>query len=124
MITVNKIVVGNGRTRVEILITSLDQGLVIYFGGGLSHVGSVVYGEPYMRDDGSFGCTISMINPLKHKEFIIAMELCETLVTTCGIPVVVIGGIHVENATETEIAEIIENVRNVSAKIIEGCSGK
>ncbi len=110
---------GDGRTKVEVILIELDQGVTIYFGGGVTHVGSVVHGEPYQRDDGSFGCTISMINRLKHKECIIATEMCENVVKSTGNPAVVVGGIHVDEATPEEIEIITKNARQLTATIID-----
>ncbi len=115
---------GEGRTQVELILILLDQGVTIYFGGGTSHIGSVVYGEPYRRDDGSFGCTLSMINPLKHKEYLIATEMCKKVVTTTGKPAAVIGGIHVDDATPEEIKTITENANALTTSIIEYLVGK
>ncbi len=111
--------IGKDRTRVLFQITWLKKGLVVIISGGISHIGTVVYGQPYLREKNkTFGCTISMINPPKHKEYIVATEMCRYIVEHLGIPAVITGGIHIENALPEEIEAIKDHCRAAAQKIV------
>ena len=97
---------GEGRCRVWLEKRELDNGLVYVLGGGeQSHIGGVVYNEP-----GKGAETIRIGN---HHDLEVILPIAKASCQRYGKPVVVTGGIHIDNATKDEIDTIIRNCKEL-----------
>ena len=101
---------GNGKYRVWLKRYTIGDDLVYFLGGGEKpHVGSVVVKEP--------GKPVQVILLEGHRDDVvlcpIAEQACEKYQTT----VVVVGGVHVDTASEEEIHLLVENCRSLLQEV-------
>lgn len=119
---VNEISIGNNRTEIRAVVVSVDRGVNLYIGGGEEpHIGTVVICEPRLslRNDGTYSCTTSVHNFLGHKDDLLAVPIAEALCKQLRKPVVITAGIHIDNASQDEIAEFMENIPLLTEKLLE-----
>ena len=95
-----------GKYRVWLKRFSLGSGLVFFLGGGEKpHAGSVVVAEP--------GKPLQVILLAGHRDDVvlrpIAQRACEKYKTT----VVVVGGVHVNQANKEEIDILVKNCHDL-----------
>ncbi|MFX1483902.1 MAG: hypothetical protein ACFFCP_12040, partial [Promethearchaeota archaeon] len=81
------------------------------YGGDEHHIGgaAVAYPTPSHYRDATTVSVSTMTLP-GHKDYIVANTAAETICKALGTPVVVTVGIHYENATKSDIAEIVSVV--------------
>ncbi len=91
-------------------IMILGKDIVITVENENGHIGSVVIGEPYLKDRTTH-VTMSTYNRLSHKDDIIARMYVQELVLKYHCVVTCVCGIHLDNITEEEINEIINWVK-------------
>lgn len=98
---------GEGRHRVWLKVEALDRGRVYVLGGGeRSHVGGAVVMEP-----GGEPRPLVLEGHRDHEVLVpIARAACERH----AVPVVVAGGVHVDDATMEDIETIVENCRELT----------
>lgn len=108
------IVVGSGRTRVQLELRVQGRDFLILVTGGRAHVGAVA------TWDGSNNGPVAVVTELPgHREGPLAGE-CATAIgsaTTGNVAAVV--GIHQDNATTGEIAAIVGHVREGLAELVD-----
>lgn len=94
----------------EAHITRMDRGLVVAIGGGKSHVGTLILAEPResLTGDGSISATSSVLNRTGHLDEVPLRKNAEMLATKLNQPVVVTGGIHLEEIDRDSILKIVE----------------
>ncbi|OPX84766.1 MAG: hypothetical protein A4E53_03823 [Pelotomaculum sp. PtaB.Bin104] len=103
---------GEGRLRIELLVSVTEDGLVVQlFGGEKPHVGAVVLSlpRPGLNDLAKISCNTTIIPLLGHKDDEVAKPVAEEIAVKCGKPVVVVAGIHIEHAGPEEIKMLIKN---------------
>ncbi|MGE5483574.1 MAG: UbiX family flavin prenyltransferase [Ignavibacteriales bacterium] len=108
--------VGSGRMKVWGRVWRMHGGLVVgLFGGESPHVGSVVLSIPRasLSDPKMVSSTSSVINLPSHKEEEVVRPVAEGLTRTTGVPVVCIGGVHIDRCSSAEVAELVANCREV-----------
>ena len=97
---------GEGRCRVWLEKRELEDGLVYVLGGGeSSHIGGVIYNEP--------GKPLELIEIGSHHDPEVLIPIAKASCQRYGKPVVVTGGIHIDNATKDEIDTIINNCKEL-----------
>lgn len=117
---------GEGRWRVEVRAFGTADGIIaLLLGGERPHVGAVVLSLPRASRSGSgrLSCTSTVLPLLGHKDDLVARPLAERLAVTFGQPAVVVAGVHVDDATEEDIAILVENCRKAGAALIRKMEG-
>jgi len=103
---------GEGRYRVELLVTVTKDGLVAQlFGGERPHVGAVAISlpRPGLSDNTRISCNTTVVPLLGHKDDEVARPAAEEIAVAFGKPVVVVAGIHVDNAGPEDIKRLVKN---------------
>jgi len=114
-------VAGESRWRVEARAFCTAEGIVVLLTGGQRpHVGAVVLSlpRPSRAAPGRLSCTSTVLPLLGHKDDLVARPLAEELAVACGQAVVVVAGVHVDDATEEDIARLVANCRTAGATLI------
>lgn len=96
--------------------------VVLMFGGEEPHVGSVAIAVPRssLRDPTKSSSTVvSVYTLIGHKDNEVAKPVAERLARELNDVVVVIVGIHIEDATEEEIKKLMNNSHKVIEKLLE-----
>lgn len=118
-----EIKVNYGEGRNKIFITSLltQEGIsVTITGGEKPHVGGVAVSVPRksLRDN-RISCD-TWITPVPgHKDTEVAAPFAQMICLQTGKTVAVVAGIHIENATDQEIARLVENSMEAARLLIE-----
>ena len=103
---------GEGRTRVGMSLSRIGEDLIVCLFNDAGHIGAVAvadYSEAENR------ASVSVITRFGHKEDGLASDAAHSLCKAIRRPVCVIAGIHLDDITEEEIAEILENCKNLVA---------
>jgi len=114
---------GEGKYRVKVSAVMTAKGVVVLmFGGEEPHVGSVAIAVPRssLRDPTKSSSTVvSVYTLIGHKDNEVAKPVAERLARELNDVVVVIVGIHIEDATEEEIKKLMNNSHKVIEKLLE-----
>lgn len=113
---------GEGKYRVQISTIMTAQGIIVLmFGGEEPHVGSVAIAipRPSLRDPTRISSTASVYTLVGHKDDEVAKPAAEKLARELNDVVVVIAGIHIEDAAEEEIKILMDNSHKVIEKLLE-----
>jgi hypothetical protein len=97
---------GEGRTKVSLTAYGIGDGFIVCIHNENPHIGAIALGE---YDYSSQRASTSVITRLGHKDDTIAQKAAYLISKSKRKPVCVIAGIHLDNITETEINEIMEN---------------
>lgn len=103
---------GTGKFLVRLSATITGNGLVVQLMGGEEpHVGAVVLSvpRPSLAMPGILSCNSFVLPLIGHKDDEIAKPVAEKIAVNCGSAVVVIAGIHIEDATGEDIGRLTEN---------------
>jgi hypothetical protein len=114
---------GSGLHRVELTATMTGAGIVAQlYGGHKPHVGAVAFSQPRpsLTGSGRLSCNTSVLPLLGHKDDEVAKPAAEELAKAFNQPVVVIAGLHVENADQMDIANLVKNCQAVVQMLIRG----
>lgn len=103
---------GEGRTKLNLSVHSLGEDLIVFIYNEKAHLGAVAVGEYDYKEE---IVSISVITRLGHKDDVVAQKAAHLLSKYTKRPVCVVAGIHVDNITEAEIKQIVEN----SNKLVE-----
>jgi hypothetical protein len=112
---------GKGRTRVRLRAEDVGDGQVVLIDNENAHIGAVALGE---YDSKYERASVSVITRLGHKDDAIAQRAAYLISKHLKKPVCVIAGVHVDNITEAEISEILENSVSAVEKFISSKSDK
>jgi hypothetical protein len=111
--------VGKGRFRILAEEKKTEDGAILMVFGGKTHVGSVVLAEPRpSRTDSGTSCTSQVLNRLGHKDESIARMFAEEICKARGEPVLCVCGIHIENASKSDIKKLEKNAKELLKKCI------
>lgn len=97
---------GEGRTCVSLRATNMGDDIILYLFNDKAHLGAVVVAE---YDDVSGRASTSTITRIGHKDDAIAQRVAHSVCKFIKGPVCVIAGVHLDDITGTEIAEIVKN---------------
>jgi len=103
---------GEGRFQVDLLVSVTGDGLVVQlFGGERTHVGAVAISlpRPSLSDPAKISCNTTVVPLLGHKDDEVAKPVAEEIAVVCGKPVLVVAGIHVDNAGPEDIKALVSN---------------
>ncbi|SFG00807.1 hypothetical protein SAMN05660649_00453 [Desulfotomaculum arcticum] len=100
---------GSASFNVEIMVTQTPSGVIVQLlGGDKPHIGATVisHPRPSLALEGQISCNTIVIPELGHKEDELAKPLAENIAVALNCTVVMIAGIHIDNAGKFEINEI------------------
>ena len=100
---------GSGRLRVHLWWRFAGEDLIVFIGGGKEHVGSasICDGKLYTARRG------------EHMDFIVSDSAARRINRELGLTACVICGIHVDNASEEEIEQLVRNADECVGRLIE-----
>ena len=107
---------GEGRTRVSLSVQSIGNDLVVYLFNEQAHLGAVAMADYSHEEERA---STSIITRLGHKDDVVASNVARKLCKSLKEPVCAIAGIHLDDITEEEIAEIVRNCN----KLVEILTG-
>ena len=97
---------GKGKYKVFLEKHELDDGLIYILGGGeKSHIGGIVTCEP--------GKKTRVIKFGGHYDYIVLKPIAEGACEKYNKKVVVVGGVHIDNATKEEIDILVNNCKRL-----------
>ena len=100
------ITAGEGRYEVWLEKQELDRGLVLMLGGGeMSHLGGAAYVTPEGGED--------IITVKGHRDIDALLLIARGASKKYGVPVMAVGGIHIDQASESEIEILMNNCREL-----------
>lgn len=94
----------------------MGKDLVICVQNENGHIGSVVTGEPYFKDQ-QVHVTCQIWNRLGHKDDVVAQMYVKAAVIKYQCVVTCICGIHLDDISETEMKAIMQWVKEDVSKI-------
>ncbi len=100
---------GSGRLRIRLWWKFAGEDLIVFIGGGREHVGSasICDGKLYTARRG------------EHMDFVVSDSAVQRINRELGITACVICGIHVDNASEEEIRQLVRNADECVKKLVE-----
>ena len=110
-------VCGEGSFTVRLILHDTGRGIVgVLIGGDSPHVGSVVLAVPRssLANADSISCDLYTVPVPGHLDYVVAQDMARVLCVACGQPVSITAGIHVDGATQAEIARISELCRQLT----------
>jgi hypothetical protein len=111
--------VGKARFRILAEEKKTDDGIILMVFGGSSHIGSVVLAEPRPSRTGrGVSCTSQVLNRVGHKDERIARMFAEEICKARGEPVLCVCGVHIDNATKSDIMKLEKNAKELLKKCI------
>ena len=100
------ITLGEGKHKVWLKEERMDDGIVYILGGGEeSHIGGVAIKSPE-KDVQTIGID-------KHRDLDVLIPLAEAACKKHGCRVVATGGIHIDNASKSDIEIVVKNCRDL-----------
>lgn len=93
---------------------------ILLSGGERSHIGCTVLAVPRPSLDGSgkMSSTASVLNVTGHKDEEVCRYLAEKVSAGKNAVVVCTGGVHMDEITKEQIAEIVETMRIIAVEIV------
>ena len=112
--------VGSGKFRVNMSISRVDGGIVAVVGGGeRSHIGAAAIAVPYTKvKNQPLDSSSSVITLPGHKDDVLARAISEKLAKSLNQVVVVVAGVHVDNASKSDIELLVSNCMECTEKAI------
>ena len=112
---------GTGRHRVEGTAVATGSGVIVSLTGGeRPHVGAVGLGvpRPSLRDPAQRSATSSVLTLTGHRDDALAKPLAELVASRLGQVAVVVVGVHIDDATEEDIARLSEYTRQTAERLV------
>lgn len=122
MIQCFKLSEGTGKCIVEVLIAKCGNDLNVTIGGGEKyHIGAVAVAVPRLeyKNGSKRTASTSLICVQGHREDELTYRAAKYLATALDCTVTVTIGVHIDNITQYEFSEILNNVDKLLDKIIE-----
>jgi len=113
---------GRGRHRVFAAVQILGNDILLsIWGGTVPHIGSVSVTQPRpgITKPEKRSATSSVYNFIGHKDEAVARFCAEKIAAACDKKTVVVAGIHVENASSSDIKTILNNVDRLCVHILK-----
>jgi hypothetical protein len=106
---------GEGRTKVNLSAHQMGNDPVVYLYNENAHIGAVAIGEYEPKEERA---STSVITRLGHKDDAVAQKAAYLISKATKKPVCVIAGIHLDNISEMEISQILENASSLIDEFI------
>jgi gallate decarboxylase subunit D len=111
---------GCGRTHVCLSTQWIGKDLIVCLFNERGHIGAVAVADYSQTEDRA---STSVITRLGHKDDFVACNAAHALCKQLKKPVCAIVGIHVDNITSEEIAQITQNCDTLIVKFINSAMG-
>ena len=101
----------------EVYLDSYEMGddlVLILKGGEKYHAGAVAMAIPYKKT-----ASTSLISAYGHKDGDVAKPLAEKVAKSLKKTVVLIAGLHIENASKEDIQKLIDNSNKIVEEFLE-----
>jgi len=109
-----ELIKGTGRTKISLSACHVGNDLVVCIYNENAHIGAVAVGEYDHREQRA---STSVITRLGHKDDAVAQQAAHAISKYTKKPVCVIAGIHINNITEEEINQVLENARGLITEL-------
>jgi len=113
---------GDGRHRVLLhAVCTADGAVVTMVGGEHGHVGAVALGlpRPSLKNPRTLSADVAVIPVPGHKDDEVARDAAGKIARHLGQPVVVSVGLHVDLATDEDLARLVDNARAAVSRLLE-----
>ncbi|WP_270403450.1 isopentenyl-diphosphate Delta-isomerase [Candidatus Collinsella stercoripullorum] len=114
--------VGEGKFKVDVTMVDTGRGVTVTVGSraaGAAHVGATAQAIP--RPEPGRTATVSILAVPCHRDEIPAHDIAAIVATALRVPVTATCGIHVDDASKEDIAQLVDVCRQVGERVIE-CS--
>ena len=103
-----------------------DDLVVIVSGGDIPHIGAIAVGvpRPSLKNPNRTSSTVSVFALTGHKDEIIARFVSERMASNLNHMVVVVAGVHVNEATEQDIEKLVSNSMKCVDMVLRKLKGK
>ena len=105
---------GKGRTKVNLSTNWIGEDLIVCLFNENGHIGAVAMAD-YSKSENR--ASTSVVTRLGHMDDPIAYAAAHKLCKCLKRPVCAIAGLHVDNISEAEIAEIVQNCEALVEKL-------
>lgn len=100
------ITAGEGKHKVWLKRQDLDKGLVLMLGGGdSSHVGGAAYVTPEGEEE--------VMEVKGHHDLEVLLPIAKAASEKYRVPVMAVGGVHIDNASKSDIEKLVSNCREL-----------
>lgn len=106
---------GEGRTAVRISARFMGEDAVIFIYNEHAHIGAVALADYDHKEE---RVSVSVITRLGHKDDVVAQSAAYRVSKHIKKPVCAISGIHLDNITEVEIKQIVENSNKLVTRFV------
>ncbi len=118
------IFLSSDKSEIPVTLTATRQGAdlcVSLSGGDSGHIGAVALAQPRpsLADPEKISASTSVITVCGHKEDRLACEVAEQIAQKINGIVTVSCGIHIDDASQNQIGQIVEIVRRLVAELLE-----
>jgi hypothetical protein len=113
--------VGRGRTALAVTVENSGEGVVVtLFGGDRPHVGTVILAQPRPSRSrpGERSATSLCLPLLGHEEEALARPVAEVLARELNVPVVVVAGVHLAEASPAEVGTVTARGPEIAAQVL------
>ncbi len=107
---------GDGRTEVHLRWEAVGPDLVLRFSGAGEHVGAVALGEFDPRSGRAY---VQCLSAPGHRDDLIARQMALDASRRLRRRVVAFGGVHLDDITAEERAEVMANAERLLARFLE-----
>ena len=106
---------GEGRTRVGMSVSRIGEDLIVCLFNEAGHIGATAVADFNEKENRA---SVSVITRPGHMEDGLASDAARRICKAVCRPVCVIAGIHLDDITEEEIAEILANCEKLLSAIV------
>jgi hypothetical protein len=111
---------GSGKFRINMSISTVNEGILVVVGGGeRSHIGAAAIAVPYTNVKNQLlDSSSSVITLPEHKDDVLAKAISEKLAKSLNQIVVAVAGVHVDNASKSDVELLVSNCMACTEKAI------
>jgi hypothetical protein len=106
---------GEDTTRVSLWAFHMGEDVIVCIHNENAHIGAVAVAE---YDHKRQRASTSVITRSGHKDDVVAQKAAYSISKHTKKPVCAIAGIHIDNITEEEIKQVLENVNSLISKLL------
>lgn len=111
-----RIIIGEGKTEIYLWATTLGADLIVHIYNQNAHIGAVAVGE---YDHTHERASVSVHTRLGHKDDAIAQKAAYAISKTTRKSVCVIAGVHIDNITQSEITQSLDNAEKAVEALVD-----
>ena len=112
---------GEGRTQVDMSVNRIGEDLIVCLFNEAGHIGAAAVADYCEKENQA---SVSVITRSGHRDDAPASEAARRLCKAVRRPVCVIAGIHLDDITKEEIAEIMNNCEKLICKLLHSLDSR